>query len=105
MTRWIHRHKAFEKFVQFYEVVVDVLEDIRHSQGWNKDTVTDATTITVFQLFIGFVVARKALTLVKPLSISLQLSSIDVCKAYQYVSKTRKSVQHVCDNVDDFSSK
>ena len=27
---------------------------------------------------------------------SLQLSSIDICKAYQYVSKPRKSVQHVC---------
>ena len=54
---------------------------------------------------IGFVVAWKALILVKPLSMSLQFSSIDICKAYQYVSKTRKSVQHVHDNVDDFNSK
>ena len=87
---------------------IEVLEDVRHSYGWNHDTVTDATTllsaITAFEFLIGFVVAWKALTLVKPLSMSLQLSSIDICKAYQYVSKTRKSVQHVHDNVDDFNS-
>ena len=40
----------------------------------------------------------------KPLSVSLQLSSIDISKAYKYVSKTKKSVQHVRDNVDDFNS-
>ena len=32
-TRWIQRHEAFENFGQFYEVVVEVLEDIRHSHG------------------------------------------------------------------------
>ena len=43
--------------------------------------------ITKFEFLIGFVVAWKCLTLVKPLSVSLQLSSIDICKAYKYVSK------------------
>ena len=53
---------------------------------------------------MAFVVAWKALTLVKPLSVSLQLSSIDICKAYQHVSETMQSVQHVRDNVDSFNS-
>ena len=58
-------------------------------------------------IYDGFCCSMKALTLVKPLSISLQLSSIDIliCKAYQHVSETMQSVQHVCDNVDDFNSK
>lgn len=107
-TRWIHRHEAFENFGQLYEVVVDLLEDVKSSHGWNQDTVTDASTllsaITKFDFLMGFVVAWKCLTLVKPLSVSLQLSSIDICKAYKYVSKTKKSVQHVRDNVDDFNS-
>ena len=108
-TRWIHRHEAFENFGPLYEVVVDLLEDIRTSRGWNQDTVTDASTllsaITRFEFLMGFVVAWKALTLVKPLSIRLQLSSVDICKAYQHVSETMQSVQHVRDNVDDFNSK
>ena len=108
-TRWIHQHEAFENFAQLYEVVVDLLEDIRTSRSWNLDTITDASTllsaITRFEFLMGFVVAWKALTLVKPLSISLQLSSIDICKAYQHVSETMQSIQHVRDNVDDFNSK
>ena len=43
-TRWIHRHEAFEKFGQLFEVV-DLLEDIRRSHGWNQDTVSDASTL------------------------------------------------------------
>jgi hypothetical protein len=67
-TRWIHRHEAFENFGQLYEVVV-LLEDIRTSGSWNRDTVTDASTllsaITRFEFLMAFVVAWKALTLVK----------------------------------------
>ena len=51
-TRWIHRHEAFENFGQLYEVVVDLLEDIRTSHGWNQDTVTDASTLLSAIIYI-----------------------------------------------------
>jgi len=44
-TRWIQRHEAFENFAQLYDVVVDLLEGICGSSGWNSDTCTDASTL------------------------------------------------------------
>ena len=42
-TRWIYRYTALEHFYDLYEVVVDVLDEMKHSKGdWNKDTVADA---------------------------------------------------------------
>lgn len=105
-TRWIHRHEAFENFVQLFEVVVDLFEDIRSSHDWNRDTSIDASTllaaITKFDFLMAIVVAWKTLTLVKPLSVGLQSSSIDICKAYEEAAATKKSVQHVRNNVDQF---
>ena len=57
---------------------MDLLEDICASLGWNQDTVTDASTLlsatTRFEFLMGFVVAWKALTLVKPFSISRSIT-------------------------------
>lgn len=58
-TRWIRRHEAFENFSQLYEVV-DLLEDIRSSHGWNQDKVTDA--FTRFEFMMDFVVTWKTYT-------------------------------------------
>ena len=44
----------------------------------------------------------KGLTILKGLSISLQSSSLDICKAYKDVSSTKASVQCVWDKVEDF---
>ena len=109
-TRWIYRHEALENFGQFYEVLVDLLEEIKGSSHstWNRDTVTDATallvSITNFEFLMAFYVLWKSLTLIKGLSISLQSSSIDICRAYKDVTTTKTSVQHISDNVDDFHS-
>jgi len=108
-TRWIHRHEAFENFVQLFEVVVDLFEDIRSSHDWKRDTSTNASTllaaITKFNSLMAIVVAWKTLTLVKALSVGLQSSSIDICKAYEEAAGTKKSVQHVRNNVDQFHLK
>lgn len=94
-TRWIYRYTALEHFYDLYEVVVDVLDEMKHSKGdWNKDTIADAcsliTAITKFDFVMGFIVFLKSLTLVKPLTISLQSSCIDICKAYRYVQQTKQ---------------
>lgn len=110
-TRWVYRHDALENFGQFYEAIVDVFEDIKTApaQDWNSDTISSAdclqTAIMKFEFLISFVVLWKGLAIVKPLSVSLQSSSIDICKAYKHVSKTRESVKHVRDNIDNYHSK
>ena len=105
-TRWIHRHEAFENFAQLFEVFVDLFEDISSSRDWNRDTSADASTlliaITKFDFMMAFVIAWKALSLVKPLSIGLQSSSMDICKAYEEVASTTRSIQHIRNNVDQF---
>ena len=88
---------------------MDLFEDIRSSHDWKRDTSTDASTllaaITKFNFLMAIVVAWKTLTLVKPLSVGLQLSSIDICKAYEEAAGTKKSVQYMCNNVDQFHLK
>ena len=81
-TRSIYRHKALENFSQFYETLVDLLQDIKSSrEGWNRNTVTDSAellnAIVQFQFLMAFAVMWKALTILKGLSISLHSSSID----------------------------
>lgn len=45
-TRWVYRHTALEHFNDLYEVVVDVLNEMKHSKGgWNRDTITDASSL------------------------------------------------------------
>ena len=109
-TRWVYRHEALENFGQFYEVIVDLFEDIRSSpQEWNRDTVTDASTLlnamVKFEFLMSFIVLWKGLTIVKPLSVSLQSSSIDICKAYKYVTKTKESLKSIRDDVSSHHSK
>ena len=106
-TRWVYRHEALENFSQLYETLVDLLQDIKSSrEGWNRDTVTDAAAllnaIIQFQFLMAFVVMWKGLTILKGLSISLQSSSIDICKAYRDVSNTKASVQCVREKIEDF---
>ena len=107
-TRWIQRHEALEIFYQLFEVVVEVLQDMKISQShWNRDTVADAdaflTAITKFEFLLALVVTWKGLSLVKGLRISLQSSSLDICKAYKSVTCTVRAVQMVRDEVDKYS--
>ena len=106
-TRWVYRHEALENFSQFYEALVDLLQDIKSSQeGWNRETGTDAAAlleaIIQFDFVMAFIVMWKGLTILKGLSVSFQSSSIDICKAYKGVSNTTASVQCVRDKVEDF---
>ena len=70
-------------------MVVDVLNEMKHSKGgWNKDTIADASSLIAAIINFDFVMGFIVLTLAKPLSISLQSSCIDICKAYRYVQQT-----------------
>ena len=110
MTRWVYRHEALENFSQLYKTLVDLLQqDIKSSrEGYNRDTVTDAAAllnaIIQFQFLMAFVVMWTGLTILKGLSISLQSSSIDICKTYRDVSNTKASVQCVRDKIEDFQT-
>ena len=79
---------------------MDLLQDIKSSQGgWNRETVTDSAAlleaIIKIDFLMAFIVMWKGITILKGLSISLQSSSIDICKAYRDVSNTKASVQSV----------
>ena len=55
-TRKIERHEELNNFGQFYEILVQRLEEIQMSQsGWNTDTVTDACTLMSTVTNIQFV--------------------------------------------------
>ena len=69
-------------FGELWPMLVDSLEEFKSLPcSWNRDTVTDAVALQVaITNFMAFIVIWKALTPIKGLSISLQSSSIDICK-------------------------
>lgn len=87
-----------------------LLEEIKGSSHstWNQDTVTGASallvSITTFEFLMAFYFIWKSLTLIQGLSISLHSSFINICGAYNDVTTTKPSVQHIRDNVNDFHS-
>ena len=109
-SRWIQRHDALENFDQLFATLIVVFEDIKDSStGWNRETVTDATTllhcISKFEFVMAFTAMFKVMSIVKGLSVKLQLSSIDISKAYKDVNGTCQGLQHFRDNMSEHSDR
>ena len=109
-TRWIQRHDALENFDQVFATLIVVFEDIKDSStGWNRETVTDATTllhcISQFEFVMALTTMFKVMSIVKGFSVKLQSSSMDISKAYKDVDRTCQRLQHFRDNVSEHSDR
>ena len=109
-SRWIQRHDALENFDQLFATLIVVFEDIKDSStGWNRETVTDATTllhcISKFEFVMAFTAMFKVMSIVKGLNVKLQLSSTDISKAYKDVNRTCQGLQHFRDNMSEHSDR
>ena len=42
-TRWVERQQVFEDFHIMYEAVLGTLDEIQSEEGWDRDTVSQAS--------------------------------------------------------------
>ena len=86
-TRWVERHTFFADFSVLYEPLLDALQAITSSAGYDTKAVTEANglfhQITTSGFISAFVVCQYVLGFTKQLSIKLQSSQIDIAKAYR----------------------
>ena len=103
-TRWVERHTFFADFSVLYEPLLDALQAITSSAGYDTKAVTEANglfhQITTSGFISAFVVCQYVLGFTKQLSIKLQSSQIDIAKAYTDIQTVIDVIQDVRDNAE-----
>ena len=86
-TRWIQRHGAFEVFIAFLPVIVDVLEEYLKMET-RPDANTEASgllhDITTFPFLMTLVTVDRCLGYIKSLSKVLQCIFFDCLEVIQF---------------------
>lgn len=104
-TRWVEKHTAFETFADLYQVLFDCLGQITEdSAQWDGETVTKAAgylhCLSTGNFLVAFVVTRKCLQYLKPLTVNLQKKAQDICAAYREITDLTNCIQELRRNVD-----
>ena len=103
-TRWVERHSAFETFAELFPVVYDCLgQMVQENTDWDSETLTKAGGfLHAFQsgdFLVAFVVTRKCLQVLHPLTLKLQQKAKDVVAAYGEISAVKTTVKGFRDDV------
>lgn len=106
-TRWVARIESFTTFVELHEAVHTCLDAMAHPSlhtdlgtnwSWDGDTVTKANGF-LFQLQSSFLVSLhillQVMTLLKELTLKLQMQAIDVVYAYSAVTSVISTFQEL----------
>ena len=105
-TRWVERHEAFEVFLDFYEPLVQCLEEISTSPDWNHESKNDAQSfllaLTRFPFVFSLVVTKEVLGYTNALSAKLQGRYVDMVKAYTDVHMVIDTLTSFRNDVDQF---
>ena len=104
-TRWLERHTALEDFADLYEPLLDCLDQMVTSAGWDTKTVTEAdglrNQVTQSKFIVAFDTYLHMFDYTKPLNKKLQSSTIDVVKAYSEIEYVLTKFQSIRDNADN----
>ena len=89
--------------------MVNCLEEIRDSPGWNQESKRDAQShllaLTKFSFIFSLVVTKEVLGFSKALSVKLQGRYVDAVKAYNDVNLVKDTLKSVRSTVDQFHSR
>ena len=109
-TRWICRHEAFENFNLLYKFLVTVMEAIVESDPTYEDMNWDSKTVVAangllkmyfsFTFIVSFIVTVNAMSIIKPISVKLQIKSSDIVKAYMDITEVINELSSVHESED-----
>ena len=117
-TRWVERHVCFDVFYSIYKCVVKCLQNILNQNlnestdeewSWDKQTKLIAqgllTSMTSFSVLITFVFTRYVLDTIKPLTVKLQKSDIDIFTANKLIGEHVDRIKEIRREVEpEFNS-
>lgn len=115
-TRWAERHSCYDTFHELYSYITTTLDamlrphdyrDLFENEewSWDPDTRTKAqglhSTLLSFDFIIAFLVAKKGLEPIRPVTMKLQRSNLDSYEAYEMIDSTRDRILASRNNIDD----
>jgi len=105
-TRWVERHTAFETFASMYQVLYDCLGQITEdTAGWDSETLAKAAgflhSLSSGEFLVAFVVCRKALQFIQPLTVNLQKKAKDIVGAYKDLDDLTDTVSRLRTDIDN----
>ena len=94
-TRWIERHDAVLVFVELFDAICAALENLAAS-GTEVSAEAECllSAISRSSFLISVLTLKHALSLTKPLSMTLQNDEIELCKATELVSTVLKVLKN-----------
>ncbi|KAL8564207.1 hypothetical protein ACOMHN_017476 [Nucella lapillus] len=118
-TRWVEKHAAFESFAAMYQVLYDCVGQMTEDRkGWDTDTLTSSLgflhSLSNGDFLVAFVVVRKCLQYLKPLTVNLQKRAHDIVAAYTEITdeaietlsvKLQKAVETINERLESLSAK
>lgn len=104
-TRWVEKHAALDSFAEFYLAVHDCCGQMTNSAGWDSETLARASgfshALQSGDFLVAFVVARKCLQYLKPLTVNLQKRAKDIVAAYSEIADVTKCISDLRATVDN----
>ena len=89
-TRWTERHVVLEEMYDLYDPLPKTLHKINTEHGWDSKTADAAyslrKSITDPTFIVALNVCSYSLGFTKPLSVMLQVTSMDIIKAYTSIN-------------------
>ena len=103
-TRWTQRHVVLEEIHIMYEHLLKTLEKITTERGWDNKATDSAHSLMKSlndpTFLVGLNVCSYVLGFMKPLSIMLQATAMDVITAYQNIRLVKDQLKTFRDNTD-----
>lgn len=104
-TRWVERHTAFETFATLYKAIHDCLGQIAGDRAeWDNETHIKAagflSAISSGEFLVAFVVCRKGLQFIEPLTVGLQAKAMDIVAAYQDLGNLQETIRRLRTDID-----
>ena len=104
-TRWLQRVEAFHIFMDLYDSIIKVFDDVvSNSDRWSRDSVIDAVAfskgILNFEFIITLHVVERYMSFTESLTRSLQARAIDIIKAVQHIAVLKQVLGDARSDID-----
>ena len=110
-TRWVSRILGLETFLELYEALVKIFEEIYHQEEgkFNRDSVKRASwfflLITTFDFIVKMVVFYHIMAITLPATILLQSETFDILQGTNLIIALKDLCSNMWLNIDDYHEK
>ena len=104
-TQWVEKSNVTENFQKIYEPLAQCLESITSTDGWDDNSVIQASrllkSITNSTFIAAFHTVKYFFDFIHRLSLTLQGFECNILKAFQIINSVKQVLQNVRSNIDE----